>query len=317
VRTTSFAEFQEQVACEPVWVVLGVQGSGTNLLSRVLERSFGFSLIEDGSVIFKTAAQIGQAPTPADVRRGYAKVRSRLFPSTFVRKTRRLVRSNTSFDGIDEQFGPALISSGADLARFVYAYGAFKLGTGRMAIKSDDLWEDITRIDEVLPNRRIVLLTRDFRDNLLSVSGKDFGPVDPLSAARFVKQQFAIYENEYLRTPSAFRVQVRYEDLLESPSALAHALSAHFRLPLAEHWQASLDALRIRRGTVEKWRRLPSRQLANVEALLARELASYGYELSGQELSFPTRPVMTMALASDAVRRIGQKGRHIVKRLAR
>ena len=62
MRTTSFGEFQQQVAGEPVWVVLGVQGSGTNLLSRVLERSFGFSLIEDGSVIFKTAAQLGLAP---------------------------------------------------------------------------------------------------------------------------------------------------------------------------------------------------------------------------------------------------------------
>jgi len=186
-----------------------------------------------------------------------------------------------------------------------------------MAIKSDDLWEDIDRIDDVLPNRRIVLLTRDFRDNLLSVSRKDFGPVELLSAASFVKRQFAIYEIEFQRTIPANRYHVCYEDLLESPFAVARALSAHFRLPLIENWEASLDALHIRRGNVEKWRSLPPAQLANVEALLAAELASYGYGLTSRVVSRPTRPVWAMALAADAIRRVGQKGRHIAKRLAR
>ena len=314
---TSFRSFQQQVAHEPVLVVLGVQGSGTNLLSRVLERAFDYSLIEDGSVIFKAAVRLGHAPPPAEVRRRYGLVRSRLFPSTLVRKTRRLVKSNTSFDGIDEHFDAARISSGADLARFVYAYGAFRLGTTRMAIKSDDLWEDIDRIDDVLPNRRVVLLTRDFRDNLLSVSRKDFGPVEPLSAARFVKRQFAIYEAEYDRTAQAHRCHVRYEDLLESPGAVARALSTHLRLPLAEGWEASLDALNIRKGNVQKWRSLPPRQLANVEALLTRELGRFGYGLTGGEVSPPTVPAWALAMASDAIRRVGQKGRHIAKRLAR
>jgi hypothetical protein len=317
VQNTSFGSFQKRIAREPVWVVLGVQGSGTNILSRALERAFGFSLIEDGSVIFKAAARLGHAPALTDVRRSYAEIRSRLLPSTLVRKTRRLVKSNTSFQGIDEHFDPAQIASGADLARFVYSYGAFSLGTIRMAIKSDDLWEDIDRIDQILPDRRIVLLTRDFRDNLLSVSGKDFGPVEPLSAARYVKRQFAIYEAEYLRTAPVHRYHVRYEDLLESPSAVVRALSAHFSLPFAENWEASLGALHIRRGNVEKWRRLPSRQLANVEAMLAGELRRYGYGLTGRPIAPPTGPAWMMALTLDAIRRVPQKGSHILKRLGR
>jgi hypothetical protein len=54
----TFAAFARHVADEPVFVVLGVQGSGTNLLCRVLERAFNFALIEDGSVIFTTAARL-------------------------------------------------------------------------------------------------------------------------------------------------------------------------------------------------------------------------------------------------------------------
>jgi len=317
MRTTSFAEFRDHVAHEPVWVVLGVQGSGTNLLSRVLERAFGFSLIEDGSVIFKAAARLGDSSTAADVRREYSVVRSRLLPSTLVRKTRRLVKANTSFDGIDDHFDAARMSSGTDLARFVYGYGAFRLGTTRMAIKSDDMWEDIDRIDAVLPNRRIILLTRDFRDNVLSVANKDFGPIEPLIASRFVKRQFAIYEAEYRRTAPEHRFHLRYEDLLESPFAVVRALNAHFRLPFVEAWEPSLSALHIRRGNTEKWRSLPPRLLGNVEAMLNGELRRFGYGLGSRGASFPTRPAWALALASDAFWRVGQKTRHIAKRLAR
>ena len=317
MRTTSFAEFLAHVAHEPVWVVLGVQGSGTNLLSRLLERTFGFSLIEDGSVIFKAAARLGDRAATADVRREYSVVRSRLLPSTFVRKTRRLVKANTTFHGIDDHFDAARMSSGADLARFVYGYGAFRLGTERMAIKSDDLWEDIDRIDAVLPNRRIILLTRDFRDNVLSVANKDFGPTEPLIASRFVKRQFAIYEAEYRRTAESSRFHLRYEDLLESPFAVVRALNAHFRLPFVNGWEQSLSELHIRRGNVEKWRAMPPRLLGNVETMLAAELRRYGYGLTSRAASLPTRPAWAAALASDALWRIGQKTRHIAKRLAR
>jgi hypothetical protein len=317
MRANTFAEYRNQVADEPVWVVLGVQGSGTNLLSRVLERAFGFSLIEDGAVIFKAAARLGDKPARAAVRREYGVVRSRLLPSTLTRKTRRLVKSNTDFNGIDDHFDPALVSSGADLARFVYGYGAFKLGTTRMAIKSDDLWEDIDRIDTVLPTRRIILLSRDFRDNALSVSNKDFGPIEPLIAARFVKRQFAIYEAEYRRTAPMDRYHLRYEDLLESPVAVVRALSAHFHLPFVENWEPSLSALHIRRGNTEKWRGLPPRLLGSVEAMLTGELRRYGYGLTTRAASQPTRPAWAAALASDAFRRVGQKSRHIAKRLSR
>ena len=97
---------------------------------------------------------------------------------------------------------------------------------------------------------------------------------------------------EYLRTDPACRCHVRFEDLLQSPAAVVRALNAHFGLPLVENWEASLDALRIRRGNREKWRSLPPSLLANVESLVASELRGYGYALSGGEASLPTRPVI-------------------------
>ena len=313
----SFAAFQQRTAHQPVYVVLGVQGSGTNLLSRLLEQAFNFSLIEDGSFIFNVAARLGDVPSPSEIRRACHTIHARLFPSTLVRKTRRLIKSNTSFHDIDVQFGAAHIASGADLARLVYAYGAFRHGTDVMAIKSDDLWETIDRIDAVLPNRRTIFLTRDFRDNLLSVAGSDFGPIDPLHAARYVKHQVSVYEREYARTPASQRFHLRYEDLLDAPETVARRMSAHFGLPIAPKLEARLRTLNIRPGNTERWRRLSAKQLAHVEAVLCRELQTYGYQLASATRESPRPADWMMATAAEVVQRIGQKGRHITKRLGR
>jgi hypothetical protein len=312
---TSFAEFFAQVRTQPIYVILGVQGSGTNLLSRILTKGFRFSVIQDGSVTFKAAAALGATPSPREVRRQYELLRSRLLPSALVRKTRRLVKSKASFEGIDECFDPASIRSGADLARFVYAYAAFALGTRLMAIKSDDLWEDIHRIDEVLPERRIILLTRDFRDDLLSVSKKDFGPIEPLVAAEYVKERFAHYEQEYRRTAPEHRYHVRYEDLLESPVAFMHELGAHFGLQPAPDGATAVQGQRIKRGNVRKWLALAPEQLAHVEAMLDAELRRYGYEPTTDHSPLPGAATLMKARVKDAIKRVPQKAGRLVKRL--
>lgn len=316
-KQSSFAAFRRRIAPQPVFVILGVQGAGTNLLSRIFERVLKFSLIEDGSVIFNAALRLGAAPPPADVSRAYKVIRSRLFPSVFIRKTRRLIKANANFGGIDDHFDAASCLSGADLARFVYDYGAYRLDTDRLAIKSDDIWEGIHSIDEVLPNRRIVLLTRDFRDNLLSISKADFGPIDFLIAARCVKDRFASYEAEYVRAAPAHRCHVRYEDVLDSPASVVARLSAHFGLALAANWEEELSALDVRQQNRNRWQSLATGPLEQIEAVLANELVRYGYGLNLDNATVPDRVDWMTARAVDMLKRIGQKGRHVARRLAR
>src|SRR5688572_10429353 len=248
-----FRAFFETTKHEPIYVILGVQGSGTNLLRKVLLDVFNFSVIQDQSIVFNAAATLGSQPTVDEVQRQFDFVHSRVAPSTLTRKTQRLVRGNASFDGIEQQFDPRQIKSGTEFARFVYAYGAYTRGTTLMAIKSDDLWEHIDQIDRVLPNRRIILLTRDFRDNLLSITKKDFGPVEPLVAAQYVKERFAHYEAEYRRTPEEHRYHVRYEDLLEAPEVFLSGFRTHFRLNGPEPSPNTVDKSRIRRQNIRKW----------------------------------------------------------------
>jgi hypothetical protein len=310
-----FDAFFARMKKEPVYVILGVQGSGTNLLRSILVRAFNFAVIQDQSLIYEAALQVGARASAATVRRQLNALHSRLCPSALTRKTRRRIKSNGSFAGIEDHFDTADIRCGADLARFVYAYSAFSRGTTLMAIKSDDLWQSLDHIDTVLPDRRIILLTRDFRDNLLSITRKEFGPVDPLMAAQYVKERFSRYEAHYRRTLPEHRFHVRYEDLLDSPDTFVQRIGEQFDLIAAGAAPPVVDSRRIRRNNVRKWGSLSNRDLALCEAVLREELHNYGYGTQCDPVAAPGAGTWLVAKSRDTAKRVPQKLRNLARRL--
>lgn len=310
----SFSVFAESVKEQPIYVILGVQGSGTNLLRDILVGAFGFSVVKDQALVYNAAVAVGVHPTADVVQRTFDSIRARLLPSPLTRKTLRRIKSNGSFKDIEKHFDPATIASGPALARFVYAYSAFSLNTPLMAIKSDDLWETISHIDSVLPNRRVVLLTRDFRDNLLSISKKAFGPVEPLLAAQYVKERFACYEAEYRRTPEKDRLHVRFEDLLEAPDTFVARFCDHFGLAAKGLAPREVDTRRIRRNNMRKWAALPTSQLAQCEAVLWDELHTYGYGTESATRILPSSTTWMLATGRDIAKRIPQKFKNLLAR---
>ena len=312
----SFREFFEQTRRVPVFVILGAQGSGTNLLRAVLESAFGFCIVKDQSIIFSAAAQLGPDPGPDDVRRQFHRVRARLLPSVVGRKTSKIITSSSDYSGIADHFDSVDLRSGADLARFVYSYGAFKLRTTLMGVKSDDLWQHLDAIDTVIPNRRVVFLTRDFRDNLLSITRKDFGPVEPLIAAQYVHDRIERYEREFDRTPEDYRLHVRYEDLLAAPHTFVERFGGHFGLAPAVNGHAAVERLSIRRNNVSKWGELDSATLARCEAILHAELERWGYGV-GDGAVAPTVGAWVLARSRDVLRRVPQKMLKFSSRLRR
>jgi hypothetical protein len=298
-----------------VYVILGVQGSGTNLLGRLLTKLFRFSVLRDRSTIFNAAVRLGSAPTAAAVEREIKAIEDVVSASTVRRKTSKgVIRKNAPFQGLSEELRRQPIASGAEFARLIYAYRAFSLGTTRMAIKSDDLWENLHAIDEVIPNRRIILLTRDFRDNLVSVGGKGFGPIEPLCAARYVKDQLAHYTAEFRRA-GARGYHVTFEGLLGSTRELVDDFARHFELTPSVNLDVAVPALRFRPNKIGKWKRLPERELAWCEGILQAELLEFGYPLASAAPMLPGQQHVMAATARDTVKRFPQKIRRMVERL--
>jgi hypothetical protein len=311
---SDFRSYYERMRDEPIYVILGVQGSGTNLLGRLLTRLFNFSVMRDRSAVFEAAARLGHSPSEEAVTREVDYFNSLVLPSTLQRKTSRFVISkNTPFAGIERELSPATVRSGSEFARLVYTYRAFSLGASHLAIKSDDLWQSIGAIDEVLPNRRIILLTRDFRDNLVSVSGKRFGPIEPLCAAVYVKKQLEHYAAEYRRAGRA-AYHVTFETLLTATEKFVEDFSARFGIAGPPDRAAAVAALNFRPNKMGKWKALPARDLALCEGLLMDELREFGYSLD----STPQRPTAGDFLAAnvrDTIKRIPQKLRSVTARM--
>jgi hypothetical protein len=310
-----FKTFLENSRDEPIYVILGVQGSGTNLLGRLLTRLFNFSVMRDRSTVFTAAARLGSSPSAADVEREIRDFKALVWPSRVRRKTsKNVIRKNAPLQGLETALQPSAIRTGADFARLIYTYRAFSLGARHIAIKSDDLWESIDFIDEVIPNRRIILLTRDFRDNLVSVGGKQFGPIEPLCAARYVKQQLAHYTAEYRRAgPAGYHI--KYETLLGATRQFVDDVARHFQLATTVDPDVAVPALKFRPNKIGKWKALSAQQLAWCEGILEGEMREFGYLLASAAPELPGSGQLLAAEARDKVKRFPQKFRRLVARM--
>ncbi len=311
----SFESFLASRRERPTFVVLGVQGSGTNLLSKLLRRLFNVSVLHDQALVVRLAGQLGPAPTAGEIDDTFRQMVSAISPSQWRRRvTKQALHADGRFEGIERHFSAAQVTNGPELARFVYAYRAFRSSATDVAIKSDDIWAHMPALARVLPDRRIVLLTRDFRDNVVSVMHKPFGPVEPLIAATYVHHRFRCYEQEYhARRPDG--CHVRFEDLIHEPrrtlERLAERLGLEPGVPIPEF----LATFPFRAGRVGRWKRLSPRDLAWCETMFRRELIEYGYGLATSATSRPSAADHWTAVARDCVGRVPQKLRSLVRRL--
>lgn len=308
-----FPAFFARMTREPVYVILGVQGSGTNLLGKLLTRLSGFSVLQDYSLVVRAGARLRPDDGDDAIERQFRHLCAEIDPPGWKRKLKKcLVHRSEALEGMEDAFAGARPRTPAELVRFVYAYRAYRTGLSTMAIKSDDLWEQMDALDRLIPNRRIILLTRDFRDNVMSMCGKNFGPIEPVVAAHYVKSRFAHYEAEYRRA-DASGFHVRYEDILSAPGPTLQALCAHFALPVLI--DPAGFASEFREGKVRRWASLTRRDLAWCESVLGDELDRYGYgrETRGEP---PPGPVNWYgAVARDIARRVPQKIGHFAKQL--
>ena len=310
-----FDEFLERSQSEPIYVILGVQGAGTNLLGRLLTKLFNFSVMRDRSAVFNAAARLGPSPARSDIEREIRAFESLVAPSTLRRKTSKSVlRKSKPLRGVVDELRKADIRSGADFARVIYLYRAYSLGATHVGIKSDDLWESLHLIDQVIPNRRTILLTRDFRDNLVSVGGKQFGPIEPLCAAQYVKKQLVHYTAEYKRAGSD-GYHLKYETMLSAPRQFVDDFAQHFQLSPTVNPDVAVPALKFRPNKIGKWKSLPPRELAWCEGILREELMEYGYPLASAQPELPGSRQILAATARDKVKRFPQKVRRMVARM--
>lgn len=283
----AFAEHRDVLRDQPTYVILGVQGSGTNLISRILSRAFGVSVVRDRSLVLGIAGRLSDQPSQSEVARAMDQVYRSLFPNSFQRRflARQWFHQSANYSGIEKHLNPSAVTSPAEFADFFYDYHAYVAGRRHKAIKSDDCWQHLDRMSAVLPNRRYIYLVRDPRDNALSIMNKDFGPRTVYTAAQFVKRQLRAYSREVQEYPD-HAMTVHYETLLSAPHRFVEEFSEFAGLESSVSSTELPELLRIRSANHSKWKKLSPRDIGTLESQLKNELLEYGYEL-GTNISTP------------------------------
>lgn len=280
--SSDFTDYCSTFADQPKYVILGCQGSGTNMASRLLQSIFRFSVVHDRSLIFNSAAALVGSFNELNASAQFDHFCKRVFPGDIRKRfmLKRHYRQAKHFKNMPRKLDFSLINSPAEFAHYLYAYHGFSTGATHLGLKSDDIWESLEFMDDVLPNRRYLLLVRDPRDNALSISNKDFGPRNLFVTSAYVKRRMDLYRSAAERMKKEDVIIVRYEDLLSQPIRELERISNQWNLTPVEDIASQVKKNNIRRNNQKKWLLLSKPQLETCESILKDLIVAYGYELN-------------------------------------
>ena len=236
------------------------------------------------------------------------RVYQRLFPGP-VRKrllSRQWFHQASNYEGLGDILDDVEIRSASEFADFFYSYHAFVMKGKLRGVKSDDCWQYLDTIGDVIPNRKYIFLARDPRDNLLSIINKDFGPRTIYTAAQFVNHQLELYLGEMDRRPND-SMMTQYEVLLEQPEEFVNAFAEFADLEIPADVDQALDELKIRRANSRKWTEWSGREIDVAEAVLGKHFNRLGYERHGKSTLSLTSSEIASFRIKDVLLRVPQR----------
>jgi len=304
----TFSEFHKTLQDKPTYVLLGVQGSGTNLTSRILRKVFEISIVRDRSLILGTAASLVGKSSPENLKRAREKICQCVFPGAIRKRLlpRQWYHQAANYRGIQDVLHQTAMTSPAEFADFFYAYHAYVDDCQEKGIKSDDCWEQLDRIDQVIPNRKNILLVRDPRDNANSIMYKDFGPRTVYAASQYVNHQLDLYLKETESHPDN-SLTTNYETLLAAPHDFVRDFAKLSGLVIPANVEERIEKLGIRSQNFDKWKKWSAYDIAVSEKIYGDKLKKLGYESHSTDSIKLSSAAMARLRAIDIAKRIPQR----------
>lgn len=273
-----FPTFQRSLQGQDLFIILGCQGSGTNLLCKILRRVFKFSVVQDRSLILTSAVRINKNPSRSQIQKEINHVYRSLFPGRVHKRfiLKHYYNQAKNYTGIEKYLRNSEIRSAKEFVDLFYDYHAYIVDGKHKAIKSDDISEHISGLNEkIFPKKKYILLVRDPRDNALSIVNKPFGPCHLYFAALFVKEKLLLHEQETRRNAESTFI-VNYETILSKPQEFIKSFSERFNM---EPTGDLSELPPIRKENFNKWASLPRQDLEMCETVLKDEIIRFGYTL--------------------------------------
>jgi|GEM_PF-5877614 len=306
-----FFSFYHDMRSKPVYFILGPQGSGSNLTSNLFIKVFGCEAVRDRSLIFNAAVRIKK--DNSSIKKEVDYVIGKLFPNAFNKRFfggKHYHHQNKNYIGIGEFVSKVPMQTAEDFAYFFYAYHAWKNGHDMIAVKSDDIWENLEHLESIFSNGRFILLVRDPRDNALSVMRKNFGPRDIYVSSKYIKQRLNIY-TRFCEKHENRGLMIKYEDILNQPVECVRKIAQKFEMTIPTDLEERIESLKIRPYNSQKWRRLSDNDLLIAETILLNELKQFGYETVNQTFYHIDKNTAFKHNVNDMWQRVPQKLKYV------
>ncbi len=290
--SSSFAEYHQGRTRSDTLVILGPQGSGTNLLAKILGECFGIKPLLDRSLIFDAACAISEPLTQASVDRQFRFVMNKLKPGSIRRRfsLKHYHRIGHLFSGIEAVKDNFPINSTPEFVDLFYSYAAYKSQSAMKAVKSDDMWVNLAHGPRVLGPARYILLLRDPRDNAYSMINKNFGPCHIHAAAKYTRDRLDCYRSYFETRANSSDLVVKYEDLLQNPLKFCTDFAERYDVKPHSLPDEALENVNIRHNNHCKWMKLKDQEIAICEEVLRDDITRFGYPLSN------VRPLKSSAM---------------------
>lgn len=187
-----------------------------------------------------------------------------------------------------------------EVVRRFYAEWAYFKNTIRWGGKTPDYSIHAAELHQLFPDAKFIHLIRDGRDVALSLFNLNWGPKDPLLAAKFWKERAASAMNFGRRLDERSYMEMRYESLLQHPVEEFIRL-IHF-IEYEEDHQVLIERIAneidsgIKKENFNKWKKLmPKRQIKAFEWMAGDLLATLDYEVVFPEVV--GRPISSLQYA--------------------
>lgn len=126
-----------------------------------------------------------------------------------------------------------------------------------------------------MPEARIVVLVRHPVDVALSHTQRDWGPTDPIDAARYTSSYFRRWRHVAESVPSADFRLIRHEELVESPATTMASIARFVGVEPFESWTET--AQQSVRSSADRRASISPDILRSVEDILGEEIQAAGY----------------------------------------
>lgn len=280
------------MSCESRLLILGVQRSGTSLLSRMVNQHPEIAV-----------------PQETHAYNHFYNIRHR-YGDLAVRRNQEILLKDIVVFGDVRLWSPPLDIDNAN--RNISAAGFGGVVDAMMTTWANEqgksIWGEKTPshidfVDPILehfPDMKLVHITRDPRDVCLSMIRARFGPKNYFAAATAWSRYLSKIAKLKEHYAGEKIIEVRYEDLLARPETVLRAICTHIGVGYADSMQqfydedhpyntdaTNLQNLRkpLMTDNSGKWRReFSARAVETIECIAAEHMASYGYLPSGETL---------------------------------